>query len=201
MKTLIIGADPFPPYQYIDEDGNIKGSDYDIVNNVVKKLKLKAEYIIDEWSIIERKLNQNEIDAAFQVQKTPEREKRYFFSNKLRDATTSIIAAKYDTQSNNFEELLEDGSKLAVINNYKYGDVIDNISQDKKITFLDLEKLIKAVDNEEVEYGVVDLGVYNYINKDETYENVKLVDGLDFNRPLFVVFNDQELRDKFNQYL
>jgi polar amino acid transport system substrate-binding protein len=201
MKTLIIGADPFPPYQYIDEDGNIKGSDYDIVNNVVKKLKLKAEYIIDEWSIIERKLNQNEIDAAFQVQKTPEREKIYFFSNKLRDATTSIIAAKNDTQSNNLEELLEDGSKLAVINNYKYGDVIDNISQDKKITFLDLEKLIKAVDNEEVEYGVVDLGVYNYINKDETYENVKLVDGLDFNRPLFVVFNDQELRDKFNQYL
>ncbi len=61
--------------------------------------------------------------------------------------------------------------------------------------------MLKAVNDGEVEFGVVDLGVFNYMNKDNIYDNIKIIDSLNFNRPLYVAFNDESLRDKFNTYI
>ena len=31
MTKIKVCADPFPPYQYVDKDGSIKGKDYELV--------------------------------------------------------------------------------------------------------------------------------------------------------------------------
>lgn len=201
MKTLIIGADPFPPYQYYDEKGEIRGSDYEIIKSVIDMMGYNAKFIIDDWSKIESLVIDKEIDVAFQVQKTPEREKMFYFSEKLRDAATVIVTSGTNTELDDINDLFLDGSKLGVIQNYKYGEVIDSLEQDYKIKFKSLEDLLEAVDNGLINYGVADLGVFNYINKYNIYKNTKIMENLVFNRPLYVVFNDESLKNEFNQNL
>lgn len=201
MKTLIIGSDPFPPYQYINEKGEICGSDYDTVKYAIDMMGYDGKYIIDDWSKIEKKLINKEIDIAFQVQKTPEREEIYFFSDKLRDAATIIVTSMNNIGHTDINDLFKDNSKLGVIENYKYGEIIDSINLEKKVFFKSLEDLLDSVNNGNTNYGVADLGVFNYLNNDNKYNNIKFVEKLIFNRPLFVVFNDEALKDEFNKKL
>lgn len=201
MKTLRIGADPFPPYQYYDDNGQIQGTDYLTVKAVVEKMGYKAEYIIDDWSKIEKMLIDKEIHMAFQVQKTPEREKLYYFSDKLRDAKTVIVTSSDNIHHQNIDDLFVDGSKLGVIENYKYGDIIDSIEEGNKTNYKSLEDLLNEVDNGLISYGVADYGVYNFMNKGNVYKNLVIMENLIFNRPLFVVFKDNMLRDQFNKHL
>lgn len=201
MNLLKIGADPFPPYQYIDKNGRIDGSDYKMVKSIIDKMGYQAKYLIKEWSVIEKMFNEKEIDIVFQVQKTLEREKRWYFSEKFRDAVTSIITSLDNTNYHTINDLLVEHDKLGVISNYQYGDIIDSIDTRKKVYFKSLEELLEHVNNGKVAFGVVDLGVYNYVNKDNIYTNIKIIDSLNFNRPLYVAFNDRSLRDEFNIYL
>lgn len=200
MKKVTVGADPFPPYQYYDDKGIIRGSDYDVVKSVLDRMDYQADYIIDDWSKIESAFSNKEIDIVFQVQKTPEREKKYYFSSKLRDATTSIITSTDRTDQKSIDELFEKGARLGVIGGYMYGDIIDSVRPDCKVSFNSLEELLQSVNSGDTEFGVVDLGVFQYLNKNNVYQNVKLLKNLNFNRPLYVCFNDESLKDEFEYY-
>lgn len=201
MRTLIIGADPFPPYQYYDENGNIRGLDYEVVKLVIEKMGCNDKYIIDDWSKIEKLLINKKIDIAFQVQKTPERENMYYFSDKLRDAATIIVTSKNNTDYEDIRDIFKGNSKLGVIQNYKYGEIIDSINHDYKVNYKSLEDLLDAVNNGSIDYGVADLGVFNYLSKNTNYQNIVSMERLVFNRPLYVVFNDESLKNEFNQQL
>lgn len=201
MKSLIIGADPFPPYQYIDENGRICGLDYNIIKSIIDKMGYKADYVIEEWSVVEKMFNEKEIDIVFQVQKTPEREKHWYLSKKLRDAVTSIVTFLDKVDYDNMDDIFKGKGKLGVIENYQYGKVIDAIDNNNKVYYKSLEEILEAVNSRKLEFGVADLGVFNYINKDNIYDNIKIIDSLNFNRPLYVAFNDESLRNEFNKYL
>ncbi len=198
MKTLIVGADPFPPYQDIKTDGTVYGSDYNTVKSVIDKMGLEAQYIIKEWTLVERMFNNKEIDMIFQIQKTPEREVNWYISDKLRDAVTSIVTSTDNTDFHNINDIFNGRGKLAVIENYQYGEVIDCINAENKEYFKSTEDLLKAVNNAEVSYGVVDFGVFTYMNRENTYNNLKVIDSLNFYRPLYAAFNNESIRDKFN---
>lgn len=202
MKTLYIGADPFPPYQYINESGEVCGLDYEIVKSTVDKMGYQANYIIGDWSSIEDKFNKKEIDIVFQVQKTLEREKKYYFSNKLRDAITSIATSKDDSENyDRIDDIVNGKGKIGVIENYQYGEIIDSIDASNKEYYKSLEELLESINSNRAEFGVVDLGVFNFLNKDNYYKKIKIIEKLNFNRPLYVAFNDIQLRDEFNTYL
>lgn len=205
-KHLVVGADPFPPYQYIDEDGKIKGSDYEIIKNVLDDMGYEAEFIIREWPEIEKMFNAKKIDIVFQVQKTPEREKRYYFSEKLRDAVTVIVTSTNKTiKCNSLEELvhmiIKNKWKLGVMKGYHYGKIIDSIPKEYKVSFDTTEELLEAVNNDRVDLAVVDLGVFKYYKEKYGYSNLNIIENASFNRPLYVIFNDPSLRDEFNTYL
>lgn len=201
MKVLNVGADPFPPYQYIDKAGNIRGSDYEIMDSTIKKMGYEGRYIIDDWSKVENMFDNKELEIAFQVQKTPIREKKWHFSKKLRDAVTSIVTSLNGVNYNNLDDLLKKGMKLGVLENYQYGEPIESINTNNLVYFKSLEDLLRAVDNQSIDLGVTDLGVFNYMNKNSVYSNIKVLEDLNFNRPLYAVLNSESLRDEFNYNL
>lgn len=198
---LKVGADPFPPYQYIDEQGIIKGSDYETVNKILVTMGMTASYILDDWSKIEEMLIDRKIDIAFQVQKTPEREKKYLFSNLLRNATTSIISLKQAASLNSINEIVSNNQNIAIIEGYKYGELIDDLPVSVKVNCKNLTEQLKFVTNCEANYAVVDLGVLEWELKHNDFPDIKVVPNVSFNRPLYVVFNDNELRNSFNSFL
>ncbi|MFJ7727870.1 substrate-binding periplasmic protein [Neobacillus sp. NPDC097160] len=200
MKKYLVGADPFPPYQFYNEMGVLEGSDYRQVEEIVNKMGATAEYILDAWSRIEKKLIGKEIDIAFQVQKTPEREKLYYFSNLFRNAITTIISFT-DEDLKSVEEIDLLDKKLAVIKGYKYGDVIDLLPERIKVFCHDQQEQVEFIVQNKADYAVVDLGVFEYQAQERDFDGVKILRHLDFSRPLYVVFNNPSIRDEFNRYL
>ncbi|MEH7012376.1 transporter substrate-binding domain-containing protein [Neobacillus niacini] len=200
MKKYLVGADPFPPYQFYNEVGILEGTDYRHVDEIITKMGAIPEYILDDWSKIEKMLIDKKIDMAFQVQRTPEREKLYYFSTLLRNAITTIISFT-DEDIKSVEEIDLLDKKLAVIKGYKYGDVIDLLPERIKVFCNDQQEQVEFVVQNKADYAVVDLGVFEYQAQERDYKGVKLLRPLDFSRPLYVVFNNPSIRDEFNRYL
>jgi ABC-type amino acid transport substrate-binding protein len=200
MKNYLVGADPFPPYQFYNELGVLEGLDYKLVKEIINKMGATADFILDDWSKIEKKLLDKEIDIAFQVQKTPEREKIYYFSNLFRNAITTIISTSNDDLKS-IEEMKLLNKKLAVIRGYKYGDLIDQLPEELKVFCHDQLEQVEFVSQNKVNFAVVDLGVYEYQIQDRDDKGIKILRHLDFTRPLYVVFNNPSVRDEFNKYL
>jgi ABC-type amino acid transport substrate-binding protein len=200
MKKYLIGADPFPPYQFYNEIGVLEGSDYRQIDERITKMGAMTEYILDDWSKIEKKLINKEIDIAFQVQKTPEREKLYYFSNLFRNAIATIISCK-DEEIKTVEDIVLLDKKLAVIKGYKYGDRIDVLPDRIKVFCKDQQEQVELVQKNKVDYAVVDLGVFEYQAQESDFDGIKRLRHLDFSRPLYVVFNNPSIRDEFNRFL
>lgn len=201
MSMLLVGADPFPPYQYLDENGNVVGSDYDTVCTLLQHMGYSASVILREWSEVEALMDSKEINLAFQVQKTEERLSKWYFSDKFRDATTVIISLDADAPFD-ISNLSVSGETLGVIRGYKYGDIIDSLDERCKLSCHSLDEIINLILDGRIHYGVADLGVLQYLQKKNTkYTKIQVVNNTYFNRPLYVVFNDEKLCSKFNSAL
>jgi ABC-type amino acid transport substrate-binding protein len=200
MKKYLVGADPFPPYQFYNELEVLEGFDYKLVNEIINKMGATADFILDDWSKIEKKLVNKDIDIAFQVQKTPEREKIYYFSNLFRNAITTIISTS-DEVLKSIEEINLLNKKLAVIRGYKYGDIIDQLPERLKVFCNDQLEQVEFVIQNKANFAVVDLGVFEYQIQDCEDKGIKIFRHLNFTRPLYVVFNNPSVRDEFNKYL
>lgn len=202
MRKIIIGADPFPPYQYFDSDGTLKGSDYEKINKIVGLMGYTAEFILDDWHKIEEMLDDGAIDFAFQVQKTPAREEKWFFSEQLREAATSVVSLKETEQKETIADILSCGQKIGVIAGYKYGEVIDSLADGHKEICGSLEEILAKINDKEIMFGVADRGVFMYLqDRYEDYSAICIQEKLNFIRPLYVVFNDKLLCDEFNKHL
>ncbi|MBU5313120.1 transporter substrate-binding domain-containing protein [Tissierella carlieri] len=200
MKKIInIGADPFPPYQYYDEDGNLKGSDYENIKNKFENMGYEVNIVLDEWKIIEDNIVNKKLDAAFQVQYTKERESKYFFSNLFRNAITEVVTGNPEIKLNSYKEIEENKLTLGVIANYTYGDDIDNIDSSLKVSYKDQTELLKAINDKVVDLGIFDKGVKEYILEKEEFSNIHSIKALEFIRPLYVVFSNESLRNEWNE--
>ena len=200
MKKIInIGADPFPPYQYYDEDGNLKGSDYENIKNKFENMGYEVNIVLDEWKIIEDNVVNKKLDAAFQVQYTKERESKYFFFFLFRNAITEVFTGNPEIKINSYKEIEENKLTLGVIANYTYGDDIDNIDSSLKVRYKDQTELLKAINDKVVDLGIFDKGVKEYILEKEEFSNIYSIKALEFIRPLYVVFSDESLRNEWNK--
>jgi ABC-type amino acid transport substrate-binding protein len=200
-KQIRIGADPFPPYQYYDRQGVLRGSDYEHVLSAGTTAGFEMEFEVDEWSLIEKKFFDKQLDAVFQVQKTPEREKRCIFSKLLRNAVTEIVTGKADLKAGLFSDLTQGGYRLGVIQNYAYGEPLDSLNPGLKAAYPDQESLLTAIAEKKVDAGVFDQGVKNFLIEKLGLSGIYVLSSLSFLRPLYMAFHDSEIRDAFDQYL
>lgn len=197
-RKLIVGADPFPPYQYMNDQGQIIGSDCETVRNAFLNAGYEIEIIIDDWAKIETDIRHKNIDAAFQVQKTPEREKLYYFSDLLRYATTEVITNDISLQPSSLSSIDTQGLSLGAIANYAYGEPVDSINPTRKRFFDQQSTLLHAISTGNVNLGIFDQGVKQYLMQREQINNLHVLDALTFQRPLYVVFASASIRDAFN---
>lgn len=156
---------------------------------------------MNEWKKIEDLVINKKIDAAFQVQYTIEREKKYFFSDLLRNAVTEVVTGNKSLDLKFYFEIEEKKLSVGVINNYTYGNDVDKIDFSLKKSFDEQNKLLKAINNRILDIGIFDKGVKEYLMKKEGFNNIVSIKNLEFVRPLYVIFSSKKLRDSFNRSL
>jgi len=202
MSDIIrVGADPFPPYQYYVEDGSVRGIDFDTVSRAFAAIGREIKVELYDFPIVEKMLRGGEMQAAFQVQPTPEREKIYHFSQLLREAATELVTAKEGVDIQEYREIETKGLTLGVLEGYTNGPDIDALSADCKKVYPDNQTLLLAISAGEVDLGVFDRGVKQYLMEQNGITNIRPIEAMTFVRPLYVVFMDKDLRDEFDRGL
>ncbi len=199
--VIKVGADPFPPYQYYAEDGTLRGVDYDMVKKSFDYLGLRSEYIIKEWSEIQQMLERRELDVAFQVQPTPERLRRFQFSRLLRNAETQVLCTDKSLGINSYHDIADRELSLGIVEGYTNCYEIDHLPPNLKHVYASADTLLRAITDQEVDVGVFDKGVKEFLVEKHGIEGLYVIEPLTFIRPLHVIFHSAALKDMFDRAL
>lgn len=198
MKKLKVCADPFPPYQYIDETGRMRGSDYEMVMDRLHRAGYEPEMCIAPWNEIYPDFEAGKQDVLFQAQDSPERLEKFYLSELLRYAETEVVTIKSDLlKIEDYAEL--EHYKVGVIADFANGPEIDSLPDFCKVKYAGAKEVLKGILHGEIDCGVCDKGVKEFLiqlmdNPPDFYSIQKLT----YQRPLYVMFRNKKHRDDFD---
>ncbi|GEM_PF-609840 len=104
--TIVIASEPdYPPYCFIDENGNAAGFAIDLFLAAAKTVDLEVEIRIGIWSKIKQDLAEGKIDALPLVGRTPERKANYDFTLAYMSLHGAVFVRKETQDVLSLEDL------------------------------------------------------------------------------------------------
>lgn len=188
-ESLRISWEPYPPYEYI-ENGTLKGTSTDLINEVCKRLNITPVYIEQPFTRALSDIRTGHVDAVYCLISKPDRKEYLFYPNEIIGEAIAGIMSRDDTQIkfNSNRDLKE--FTIGVVRGYSYGKTFDNLKLNKMVVG-DNTHLLKLLDNRRVDLVVGDYNVLAHLHEEAHYSW-----GLDFlletNRsPYYIAFSKQ----------
>lgn len=94
LTELVVAGDRnLPPYEYVDENGDYKGFNVDIMRAIALEMGFQITIVPMEWEAAQKALLAGQVDAIQGMRKTEERENLYDFTTRYFDNSSSIFTA------------------------------------------------------------------------------------------------------------
>lgn len=202
IKTVKLVADPYPPYQY-KENNTVKGIDHDIITAAFEEYKIKTKTQLFAWEVCIEHMEMKKVDGIFQITITPEREKAFLFSKPFRTAKTAFFRnTKTPIRLNKDVEILTQLKryKLGVLAGYSYDPMIDSLTEPVRTEVNSQEMLLEDLLRRKFDLALMDLGVAAYLIEKMGMDDIERVEGYEITRQLHVAFQKHlhELVNLFN---
>ncbi|MGB0495197.1 MAG: substrate-binding periplasmic protein [Kangiellaceae bacterium] len=131
---LILGWDPWEPYQYLTPDNHVKGLDIELIQSTASQIGCSVKFEQGEWVDLLDYLKSGKIDMLGGASKTPSRESFAIFSDPYRHE--SFVLYLQSESVDNFKEksiyeLMDEKFRLGITEDYIYGDAISSIQENK----------------------------------------------------------------------
>lgn len=98
-RTLIVGSDTtYPPFETVDQDGNVVGFDVDVVNAICERINCVAQFQTTAWDGIFAAMANGEFDMiASGISITPERAQVVEFTDPYHSVTQALAVRTEDS--------------------------------------------------------------------------------------------------------
>ena len=205
MVTVKLVADPYPPYQF-EENGRIIGVDHDVITESLKVRGISAETSLYSWDECMAMMDNRKADGIFQITRTPERARRFLFSDRLRTASTLFFKRTgFGINLDGTVDLLPRlrNLKIGVLSGYSYDSAIDSLSDSCKVERESSEGLLGGLLQDEFFLALMDHGVAVYLMKRMHIKGIDSAQGYEIPRVLHVAFQKDisDLAHHFNSGL
>lgn len=110
-KSIIIGCMPdWPPYDYVDADGNVTGYDVAVSLEACKRLGIDVEFVAYEWDGLLPALESDRVQVvAAQIYRSEEREEKFYFSDYPYFKSDDVMIVRADSTAESVEDVIEQG--------------------------------------------------------------------------------------------
>jgi diguanylate cyclase (GGDEF)-like protein len=171
-RTIIIGDDrDYPPYSYIDENGNPTGFNVELAKAAAQAMGLNVIIKLGNWSEIKEELENGTIDAISGMFYSEDREQSYSFTTKHTITSGDVFTRKGTT----IKDISELKGKTVVV---QAGDIVGEFlkKQNLNINFIEVsavEEALALVSMKKYDYAAVLKITGHYLIKKEKYSNMK----------------------------
>lgn len=121
--TIKVGTEgTYPPFSFKNEKGELDGFDVEIINEVAKRLGVKAEFVPTEWKAMFAGIDSERFDViANQVGINDKRKEKYDFSVPYTVSGAQVIVNKDTTDINSVADLKD--RKVGVTQGSNYEEI------------------------------------------------------------------------------
>lgn len=130
---LVMGWDPWEPYQYEIAGGQVFGLDVDLVTAVARNAGCEIDFRKGSWRELLEQLERGEIHLLAGATRTADRESFARFTQPYRDEEFLLFihADREDELADmTFDQLMADGLRLGVVEAYLYGEPVSGYQDD-----------------------------------------------------------------------
>jgi PAS domain S-box-containing protein len=121
-SRILIGGDlNYPPFEYVDENGQPAGFNVDIIKAIAREMGVVVEIRLDQWATIRKDLEHGQIDAIAGMFYTSERDKILDFSPPHSLISEVFVFRKSDPEPQSISDLQ---SKSVIV---EEGDIMHDL--------------------------------------------------------------------------
>jgi polar amino acid transport system substrate-binding protein len=132
-KSFTIGWEPWRPYQFKNDKGQLTGLDVELVKAIIQEMNGTIKYTELPWRRLLAYVKLGTYDLAAGASKTSERQAYAFFSNFYRTESNVLFVLKGTVKKFPFAHLSDiknTGFQLGITNGYYYGKTFAKLLED-----------------------------------------------------------------------